>query len=82
MAPGLNAEPVCFPSEIRGTSEPFIKAPWGPQREASRVGVGWRALGTHFLDALGLGPYTPTAWPFGRRARVRAEGVAHGACPG
>lgn len=76
MAPGLNAELVCFPSGIRGTSELLHQGPLGAPTQASRVGWGWRALGTHFLDALGLGPYTPTAWPFGRRARVGAEGVA------
>ena len=76
MAPGLNVELVCFPSEIRGTSELLHQGRLGAPRQAPRVGWGWRALGTHFLDALGLGPHTPTAWPFGRRAGVRADGVA------
>ena len=45
MAPGLNVELVCFPSEIRGTSELLHQDPLGAPRQAPRVGWGCRRMG-------------------------------------
>ena len=52
MAPGLNVELVCFPSEIRGALELLHQGPMGGPNTGPQGGVGVEGLGHPFAGCL------------------------------